>query len=188
MCVIRLFQWILCNKQRCNPEMIMLVHSVPLQCRHNEHHWFSNHRRLYCLPNHLFRRISKKTSRLRVTGLCEGNPPVTGGFWRYLKDKISNLVLLTDIFKAPGDNALRLMPQDLTGVKSTLVQVMLWCHQATSHHLNQYWQSSVSKWTTLCRQNFQRHCTEWKYLCFDKISLQFVPKGQTLMKIHHLLI
>ena len=30
--------------------------------------------------NRLFRRTSKKTSKLRVTGLCEGNPPVTGGF------------------------------------------------------------------------------------------------------------
>ena len=27
-----------------------------------------------------FRRRSKKTSKLRVTCLCEGNPPVTGGF------------------------------------------------------------------------------------------------------------
>ena len=26
-----------------------------------------------------FRRRSNKTSKLRVTGLCEGNPPVTGG-------------------------------------------------------------------------------------------------------------
>ena len=34
---------------------------------------------LYCLPNHLFRRRSKKTSKLLVIGLCEGNPPVTGG-------------------------------------------------------------------------------------------------------------
>ena len=33
-----------------------------------------------CLHGHLFRRRSKKTSKLRVTGLCEGNPPVTGGF------------------------------------------------------------------------------------------------------------
>ena len=32
------------------------------------------------LFNHVFRRRSKKTSKPRVTGLCEGNPPVTGGF------------------------------------------------------------------------------------------------------------
>ena len=33
-----------------------------------------------CLPNRLFRRKSKKTSKLRVTGLCTGNSPVTGEF------------------------------------------------------------------------------------------------------------
>ena len=32
------------------------------------------------LNNHLYRRRSKKTSKLHVTGLCEGNSPVTGEF------------------------------------------------------------------------------------------------------------
>ena len=32
-----------------------------------------------CLFNHLFRRRSKKISKLRVTDLCEWNLPVTGG-------------------------------------------------------------------------------------------------------------
>ena len=32
------------------------------------------------LLNRVFRRRSKKTSKLRVTGLCEGNSPVTGEF------------------------------------------------------------------------------------------------------------
>ena len=35
----------------------------------------SNHLR----PNRLFRCRSKKTSKLCVAGICEGNPPVTGG-------------------------------------------------------------------------------------------------------------
>ena len=50
-----------------------------LQWRHNERDGVSNHIRLHCLLNRLFRRRSKKTSKLRVTGLREGNPPVTGG-------------------------------------------------------------------------------------------------------------
>ena len=33
-----------------------------------------------CLLNRLFRRKSKKTSKLRVTGLCAGNSPGTGEF------------------------------------------------------------------------------------------------------------
>ena len=46
-----------------------------LQWRHDERQGVSNHRRLDCLLNRLFRRISKNTSKLRVTSLCEGNPP-----------------------------------------------------------------------------------------------------------------
>ena len=53
---------------------------ITLQWHHNEHDGVSNHRCLNCLLNCLFRHRSKKTSKLYVTGLCEGDPPVTGGF------------------------------------------------------------------------------------------------------------
>ena len=46
-----------------------------LRWRHNEHDSVSNHQPRDCLLNGLFRRISKKTSKLRVTGLCMGNSP-----------------------------------------------------------------------------------------------------------------
>ena len=45
------------------------------QCRDNERGGVLNHQRLHCLLNHLFGRRSKKTSKLRVTGLCAGNSP-----------------------------------------------------------------------------------------------------------------
>ena len=51
-----------------------------LQWCHNEHHGISNHQPHDCLLNLLFRRRSKKTSKLHVTGLCEGNSPMTGEF------------------------------------------------------------------------------------------------------------
>ena len=51
-----------------------------LQWRHNERNGVSNHRRPDCLLNRLFGCRSKKTSKLGVTSLCEGNQPVTGGF------------------------------------------------------------------------------------------------------------
>ena len=51
-----------------------------IQWRHNEHDCVSNHQPLQCLLNRLFRRRSKKTSKLRVTGLCAGNSPETGEF------------------------------------------------------------------------------------------------------------
>ena len=51
-----------------------------LQWRHNGRNSVSNHQPHDCLPNRLFRRRSKKTSKLRVTGLCAGNSPGTGEF------------------------------------------------------------------------------------------------------------
>ena len=53
---------------------------ISLQWRHNSCDGVLNHHPYDCLLNRLFRRISKKTSKLRVTGLCEGNSPAPGEF------------------------------------------------------------------------------------------------------------
>ena len=53
---------------------------LALQWRHNGRNGVSNHQPHDCLPNGLFRCRSKKTSKLRVTGLCAWNSPVTGEF------------------------------------------------------------------------------------------------------------
>ena len=60
------------------------------------------------------------------------------------KNGLFNLVLLIGIIRSFHDNALWWMPQDLTDDKSTLVQVMAWCRQATSHYLSQCWLSPLS--------------------------------------------
>ena len=46
-----------------------------LHWRHNDHYGVSNHQPHGCLLSGLFRRRSKKTSKLCVTGLCVGNSP-----------------------------------------------------------------------------------------------------------------
>ena len=51
-----------------------------LRWRHNELDGVSDLQPHDCLLNLLFRRRSKKTSKLRVTGLCAGNSPWTGEF------------------------------------------------------------------------------------------------------------
>ena len=56
------------------------IASNSLQWRHNERDGISNNRHFDCLPNRLLRHRSKKTSKLRVAGLCEENSPVTGEF------------------------------------------------------------------------------------------------------------
>ena len=61
-------------------DMCVVCRSTSLQWRHNERDGGSSHQHHICLLNRLFRRRSKKTSKLRVTGLCEGNSPATGEF------------------------------------------------------------------------------------------------------------
>ena len=45
----------------------------------HERHVVSNHQHLDCVLNCLFKLISKKIPKTRVTGLSEGNTPVTSG-------------------------------------------------------------------------------------------------------------
>ena len=61
--------------------------------------------------------------------------------FRYL---ISQIISLIDGWVISSELALRWMSLDLTDDKSTLVQVMAWCRQATSHYLSQYWPRSLS--------------------------------------------
>ena len=55
-------------------------HTATIQWRHNGRDSVSNHQPHNCLLNRLFRRRLKKISKLRTTGLCEGNSPVPANF------------------------------------------------------------------------------------------------------------
>ena len=74
-----------------------------LQWRHNEQDGALNHQRLHCLLNHLFERRSKKTSKLRVTGLCAGNSPVTGEFPAQMASAAENVSIWWRHHGQPGD-------------------------------------------------------------------------------------
>ena len=52
--------------------------AILLQWRHNGHNSVSNHQPHDCFLKRLFRHRSKKTSKLRVTGLCTRNSPEGG--------------------------------------------------------------------------------------------------------------
>ena len=64
---------------------------MPLQWRHNERDCDSNHQPHDCLLNRLFRRRSKKISKLRVTGLWVGNSPGTGEFPAQMASNAENV-------------------------------------------------------------------------------------------------
>ena len=76
----------------CTNVLIVLhAHAYPLQWRHNEGDGVSTHQPHDCLLNRLFRRRSKRTSKLRVTGLCAENSPVTGEFPTQMASNAENV-------------------------------------------------------------------------------------------------
>ena len=62
----------------------------------------------------------------------------------HFKTAIFNIVLLNVFSRSSNDNAPRWMRWDLTDDKSTLVQVMARCRQATSHYMNNLWPRSFA--------------------------------------------
>ena len=71
-----------CNFSRAKIERINTVARHVLLHNHQPHD---------CLLNRLSRRRSKKTSKLRVTGLCVGNSPVTGEFPAQMASNTENV-------------------------------------------------------------------------------------------------
>ena len=61
------------NQPQCTSSVSLKP--ISLLWRHNGRDGVSNHQPHDCLLNCLFRRRSKKISKLRVTGLCAGNSP-----------------------------------------------------------------------------------------------------------------
>ena len=72
------------------------------------------------------------------------NSLAPGRFEGNLRRVIFKLILMIGGWDIFCKIVLRSMSMDLTDDKSTLVQVMAWCRQATSHYLYQCWPRSMS--------------------------------------------
>ena len=72
------------------------------------------------------------------------NDEWTMSIQRKFRKIIFQLILLIDGWSISCKIVLKWMPMDLTDGKSTLVQVMAWCRQATSHYLSECWPRSLS--------------------------------------------
>ena len=73
------------------PKISSTIIPTALQWQNNGRDSVSNQQPHDCLHNRLFRRRSKKTSKLRVTGLCEGNSPMTGEFPAQMASNAENV-------------------------------------------------------------------------------------------------
>ena len=109
----------------------------------------------------------------------------------HFKNTIFNHVLLIGFFRSANDDAPRWMPWNLTDDKSTLVQVMAWCCQATSHYLSQCWPSSMlpygvarPQWVNTIRTSGRN---QWvKLWCWHHKSLKYVILLWSFMwALHH---
>ena len=67
------------------------LEQLSLRWRHNRLDSVPNHQPHDCLLNRSFGHRSKKTSKLRVTGLCVGNSPVTGEFPAQMASNAENV-------------------------------------------------------------------------------------------------
>ena len=81
--------------------------------------------------------------------------------FRYL---IFQIILVIDGWGIPCELALRWMSLDLTDDKSTLVQVMAWCRQATSHYLSRCWLRPVSPYGVTRPQWVKNLYTKYVYI------------------------
>ena len=77
------------------------------------------------------------------------NSLVPGRFKINFSSVIFNLILVVNGWGISCETALIWMSLDYTYNKSTLVQVMAWCRQATSHYLSQCWPRSLSPYVSL---------------------------------------
>ena len=83
--------WLLSGDGGCKTCSQWKLLNISLLWRHNGGECVSNHQPHDCILNRLFRRRSKKTSKLRVTGLCAGNSPGTGEFPAQMDSNAENV-------------------------------------------------------------------------------------------------
>ena len=145
---------------------------ITLQWRHNDHGGVSNHQPHDCLLNRLFRRRSKKTSKLRVTGLCAGNSP--GPVNSPHKGPVTRKMFPFDdvIIAWPHDNPLS--PTALySKYQSSLHNYRNGFHNELSEAINLATMEAISTVTQRCGR------------CFDRMS--FPGKGRMVRQPHNLL-
>ena len=107
--------------------------SNSLRWRHNGRDSVSNHQPHDGLLNRLFRRRSKKTSKLRVTGLCAGNSP--GPVNSPHKGPVTRKMF-------PFDDVI--MSFQLSATETPVMMISHHCCQATGHYPSQCWTRFLS--------------------------------------------
>ena len=90
-----------------------------------------------------FQTVNGVIEMIGNTAVRQFNSLVAGGLGYSLKLINFKLISTINILRIVCEIAIMCKPQHLTNHESTLVQVMAWCRQATSHYPNQCWPRSM---------------------------------------------
>ena len=107
----------------------------------------------------------------QIVAVCRINSLAPGKFEWNFRYGIFKWILLIDGWGISCEIALIWMSLVFTDDQSTLVQVMAWCRQATSHYLSQCWLSSSSPYGVAGSQ--------WVDT-FKSKQLAFRPRGESI--------
>ena len=122
------FRW-----YRCLTPLVYFYNINALRWRHNELDVVSDHQPHDCLFNRLFGRRSKKTSKLRVTGLCVWKSP---GTCEFPAQKASNAENVS-IWWRHHESSVWPDPPRISGPR----WMQMWCGCRTLCGINQMWHS-----------------------------------------------
>ena len=124
----------------------------------NECDGVSNHQPHDCLLNLLFRRRPKNTSMLRVTGLCEGNSPVSSEFPAQMVSNAENVSIWWRHHVQVSDDVLPV----ITFFRRQYIKRESVVYQKCLTHFP--WR----KWRPFRRQYLRMHICEWKLVFWLK--------------------
>ena len=125
------------------------VLSCALQWRHNGRDGISNHQPYDCLFNRLYRRRSKKTSKLHVIGLCAGNSPVIGEFPAQMASNAENVSIWWCHHMIFSYTLFRVAP---------LAGPVLWLHQCQWNAHQRLWEPALNRWVS-AKMTLRLSCT-----------------------------
>ena len=158
------------SPRRCRHPWIELLASWqnPLHWRHNGCDSISNHQPHDCLLNRLFRRRWKKTSKLRVNGLCVENSPGTGEFSTQMASDSENVSIWwrhRARWRETG-NPPRFISLPFAKNASLLSNPIVLIHSNSyaSHEVRIWWMSAYIGPTLVCVMPFCVVCVEPSYM------------------------
>ena len=131
----------------------------------------------YCWYDNLSSDVWSSTKSFKIIILLLSlsfNSLAPGKFEWNFKYLILQIISVIDGWGISCELALGWMSLDITHDKSTLVQVMAWCRQATSHYLSQCWLRSLSPYGITRPQWVKTGANQiisWMSICYSSVKI-----------------